>query len=89
MSLGAKRPQVVMLIVRQGMQFAGAGVLLGIAGAFVFKQLFAGLLVSLQGMALGALANAILLLALVTMLASLFTAFRIASIEPMMVLRNE
>jgi predicted permease len=89
MSVGAQRSQVVMMVVWQGVQLTLAGILIGIAGSFLFRRVFAGILYNLQSVGLAALANAILLVSGVAALASLLTAFRIASIDPMVVLRNE
>lgn len=89
MSLGARRSKVVVLVVQQGMKLVGIGVLLGVAASFFFQRFFAAMLYNSQSLALGAIANAILLLGLVGVLASLLTAFRIASIDPLIVLRKE
>jgi predicted permease len=88
-SLGARRSQVVMLVVWQGMQLVGLGASLGVAAVFFLKRLVASELYNTDAMGLHALTYAVLLLGLVAMLASLLSAFRIASVEPMVVLRNE
>lgn len=88
-SLGARRSQLVMSILRQGMQLFAIGAVLGIAGAVFFNHLFIGMFYNLKGMALGALGSAVFFMGLVALGASLLTTFRIMSIEPMVVLRSE
>lgn len=89
MSLGAKRSQVVMLLVTQSMRLVGIGVLAGIAASIFFQHAFASMLYNLQNMAIGALLSAILLLLIVAMAAVLLASFRIASIEPKAILLNQ
>jgi ABC-type antimicrobial peptide transport system permease subunit len=89
MSLGAKRSQVVMLLVTQSMRLVGMGVLVGIAASIFFQHAFASMLYNLQNMAIGALLGAILLLLIVAMAAVLLASFRIASIEPKVILLNQ
>ena len=89
MAFGARRSQIVILIVRQSVQIFGIGAALGIAGAVFFNHLFSSMFYNLESMAPGALGNAILFMALVALVASLLAAFRIISIEPMVVLRGE
>jgi len=89
LSLGAKRAQVVLLLTRQGIELVGIGVLLGVMCALFFKRLFTIVFYNLQGVALDALAIAVLLLVGISVLASLITAIRVASIEPMVILRNQ
>lgn len=89
MAFGARRSQIVILIVRQGVQIFGIGAALGMAGAVFFNHLFSSMFYNLESMAPGALGNAILFMALIAVGASLLAAFRIMSIEPMVVLRGE
>jgi putative ABC transport system permease protein len=89
MSLGAKRSQVVMLLVTQSMRLVGIGVLAGTAASIFFQHAFASMLYNLQNMAIGALLSAILLLLIVAMAAVLLASFRIASIEPKAILLNQ
>jgi len=89
MSVGAQRWRVVVLVVKQGMQLVGIAMVVGIAISLFFNRAFGSLLYNLRGMWSGALMDAILLLALVSLLASSLTAFEIASIDPIDVLRNQ
>src|SRR5262245_11254546 len=43
-ALGAQRPDVIGLILRQGMKLAGLGILIGLAGAFALTTLIRSLL---------------------------------------------
>jgi ABC-type antimicrobial peptide transport system permease subunit len=89
MALGARRADVLWLIVRQGMKltFAGvfAGLLLGSGlTAVIASQLFgvsAADVVTLTGMSLA--------LALVALLACWLPARRAAHVDPMVALRHE
>jgi putative ABC transport system permease protein len=89
MAVGAKRSEVVLLVLRQGINLIAVGVSTGIVGAFFLRRLLQSMLYNLHDTNLNALASAALLLSAVATLASLLTALRAASIEPMVVLRNE
>lgn len=89
LSLGAKRAQVVLLVTRQGVELAGIGILLGMMCAFFLNHFFTSVFYNPHGVALHALAGAILLVLGVSVVASLITAIRVASIEPMVTLRNQ
>src|ERR1041384_6559005 len=52
MALGAGRPQVVGLVVRQGALLAGIGVVAGLAGALALTRVLATLLYGVRGTAL-------------------------------------
>jgi predicted permease len=87
--LGAKRSHIVVLIVQQAAVLVGAGVAVGMAAVVILKRLFASMVFHLQGLDWASIMQAILLLALVALIASLATSCRFASGEPMMGLRND
>jgi ABC-type antimicrobial peptide transport system permease subunit len=89
MSLGARRAQVVMLVVWQGLQLVGLGTILGGAGAFFLMRIVANQVYNRFALSLHAFGLAVLLLGLVAMLASILTAWQVSSVEPMLILRNE
>jgi len=89
MALGARRSDVVGRVVREGMTTALGGALLGSVGAYVVAQAMRGVLPRLGEPS----ATAFVLIA-VTLLASalvacLVPAWRAASIDPMVALRQE
>lgn len=87
MALGARRTQVIAMVVRQGVKLVAAGVFLGLIGAYYMRQLFGVMPYNRTGP--GVILFAALLLGAVAALASFLTALQAASIEPMVVLRNE
>jgi predicted permease len=89
MCVGAKRSHIIMVVVQQAALLVGTGIAVGIVAAFILKRLFASTIVHLQDLAVGSVMEAILLLAFVGLMASLITSLRFASLEPMIVLRNE
>jgi predicted permease len=87
MALGAGRPAVLALVLRQGLTLVGAGLVLGVAGAFAASRLVGTLLygspsdpVSFAG-ASGALVA-------VALLASLVPARRASRVDPVIALRD-
>lgn len=86
-AFGANRFHAVMLIVRQSILLVAAGVTISTTMYF-FSMPLIEKLYNLD-ITLGALISGIALLVLVTILASLIAALRIASIEPVVILKNE
>jgi len=88
-ALGASRGRVMVLVLRQGMTTAVAGVLVGLLGAWSVTGLLAGLLVGVTPHdALTFLAAPLILLA-VSCLACLIPARRATTVEPLEALRQE
>jgi putative ABC transport system permease protein len=89
MALGAQRDEVVFLILRDGLQMATAGMVIGLAGVFVLGRLMHS---ALFGVGLvdypGFLVVAVLLL-VVAILSSWIPARRSARVDPMIALREE
>jgi predicted permease len=87
MALGARRADVVRLVLREGMQLAGVGVAIGVALAAAATRLLANLLFNvspLDAMTFGAMS---FLLVGVALLASYVPARRAAGADPMLALR--
>jgi putative ABC transport system permease protein len=89
MALGAQRPNVLLLIVGDGMKLAATGIVIGVAVALVLTKLMSSLLFGLgqidpltfATVSIGALA--------VALLACYIPARRATKVDPLVALRNE
>jgi predicted permease len=88
-ALGASRERVLGMILRQGLQLAIAGVMLGLAGALAFTRVLASSLYGVSALDPITFAAVPALLLLVTIASCLMPARRAASIDPMRTLRYE
>jgi putative ABC transport system permease protein len=89
MALGARRPDLVALVVRQGLTLAGVGLIVGFLGAIAFTRLLASQLFGITAtdpLSLGAVA---VLLGFVALAATVAPAHRAASVDPIITLRSE
>jgi ABC-type antimicrobial peptide transport system permease subunit len=89
LALGATPGQVGRLVLGQGLMLAGAGVLLGIAGAFAATRLLEGLLFSISATDPGVYSALAAVILVVAALASLVPARRAMRVDPMTALRAE
>jgi predicted permease len=89
MALGARRANVVGMVMRQGMKMAAAGVLLGWAGAFALTRYLRSLLLEISPLDPATFIAVPLLLMVVTLLACLLPARRASRVDPMVALRAE
>jgi predicted permease len=88
-ALGAQRSMILWLVVRQGMELAIAGIVLGIAGAFALTRLMASLLFGVGVRDVTTFATVPLILAAIALIATYVPAWRATQVDPMMVLREE
>ena len=88
-ALGARRAQVLALVVRQGMALALAGAGLGLAGAFALTRLLASQLYAVEPTDPPTFLAVAGLLVAVALAATLVPALRATRAEPMRVLRQE
>ncbi|MGD2115812.1 MAG: ABC transporter permease, partial [Acidobacteriota bacterium] len=89
MSLGAGRPDVLGLVVRQGTLLAAAGLVVGGVIALGSGRFLAGLLYGVSSHDPGTFAGVVLLLGGLAVLASLVPAYRATRVDPIVCLRAE
>ena len=89
MALGAGPPQVLRLILRDGMILTLVGLVIGAAGAFVSQRLMQSQLYGIGTTDPGSFAAVLLLLLLVALLACYVPARRATRLDPLECLREE
>ena len=89
MALGAKRADVLRLVVRQGMTMTLIGLAIGLAGAFVFSRVMIGLLHGVSPTDPLTFIGVSIVLLLVALLACLIPARRATRVDPIVALRTE
>jgi predicted permease len=89
MALGARRRQILRLVLQHGMRMAGIGTLLGLAGAFFASRWLETLLFGVSARDVFTYIAVAAALSAVAMLANLLPATRAARVEPMTALRHE
>ncbi|HEY3934900.1 MAG TPA: ABC transporter permease [Gemmatimonadales bacterium] len=87
-ALGATRGSIVLLVLRQGMALAGAGVVIGLAGGAAVSQILRTLLFGVARNDVLTFAGASFLVAAVTMAASAIPAWRAGQVDPAVTLRG-
>ena len=88
-ALGAPRGSILRMVVRQGMAVAGAGIVVGLAGAFALTRVMESLLFgvsSTDGLTFSVVA---VFLAAVALAASYVPGWRATRVDPLMALRDE
>ncbi len=89
MALGARRPDILKLILGQGMRLTVAGVALGMAGAFSLSRLLAAMLYGITAADPVTYTAVGLVLLLVSSAACYIPARRAMRVDPMVALRHE
>src|SRR5262249_36757279 len=88
-ALGARRQDVLWLVLRQGLWLVGAGVALGVAGGAAGSRVIPNLLFGLNPLDPVAYVSVSLFLVAVALLAIYLPGRRAASVDPMVGLRYE
>ena len=89
MALGARRSQVLHLVLKRSLLFVAAGVCCGVGLSVVAARLTGTLLAGVSGRDPVTIAAVVLLFGLVALLASAFPAHRATRVDPMEALRYE
>ena len=89
MAMGARRADVLRLIVRQGIWLTAAGTALGLAGAAVTTRALSAVLYGISATDVLTFAGVSLVLAGVALLASFIPARRASKVDPIVALRYE
>jgi predicted permease len=88
-ALGARRENILALVVRQGMQLTLIGILAGLIGATALTRVIASLLFGVSATDAATFLAVPALLAVVAFAATVIPAWRASSVDPMVALREE
>jgi putative ABC transport system permease protein len=89
MALGARRADVLQMTVKQGLKLVGAGMLLGLAAAFLLTRVLASLLYGISATDPITFLGISLVLLAVAILASYIPALRATKVDPIVALRAQ
>ena len=89
MALGAERSRILTMVLRQGMELTGAGIVLGLAGAALLTRVMASLLFGVSTTDIATFFSVPLVLIATAALASYIPALRATRVNPVTALRDE
>jgi predicted permease len=89
MALGAQRSSIVMMVLRQGMELTGVGVVLGLIGAALLTRVMASLLFGVGTTDAVTFSSVPIILVAIALLASFIPARRATRVNPVVALRDE
>ena len=89
MALGAERSRILGMVLRQGMELAGAGVALGLVGAVLLTRVMASLLFGVSATDIATFSAVPLILIATAALATYIPAVRATRVDPVTALRDE
>jgi predicted permease len=88
-ALGARRRNILSLVVRQGMQLTVIGIFAGLIGAVALTRVIASLLFGVSATDLATFLAVPAVMVLVAFAATVIPAWRASSVDPMVALRDE
>ncbi|HWX53822.1 MAG TPA: ABC transporter permease [Verrucomicrobiae bacterium] len=89
MALGAQRPDVLWLVLREAMKLVVVGVIIGIPAAFLSSRLLSSMLFGLKATDMTSMLAVVLVLVTVALIAGFVPARRATKVDPMVALRYE
>ena len=89
MALGAERSRILLMVLRQGLELAGAGIVLGLLGAWGLTRVMESLLFGVSTTDVVTFGTVPLMLIATAMLATYIPALRATRVDPVVVLRDE
>jgi len=89
MALGAQRSSILGMVVRQGLELTGAGIVIGLIGAAVLTRVMASLLFGVNALDLLTFSTVPVILAATAALACYIPALRATRVNPVIALREE
>jgi predicted permease len=89
MALGAERRRILTMVLRQGMELAVAGIVLGFAGALALTRVMAGLLFNVSTLDVATFSVVPLALTLTAAIAIVIPGMRATRVDPVVALRDE
>jgi predicted permease len=88
-ALGAQRTSIVSMVVRQGLELAGVGIVAGIIGALALTRVMASLLFGVSATDILTFSVVPLILAMIALFATYLPARRATQVDPIVVLRED
>jgi predicted permease len=88
-ALGAQRSTILWLVVRQGMELALSGIVLGLIGAMALTRVMSSLLFGISPRDIATFSTVPIILAAIALAATYIPAWRATEVDPMLVLREE
>ena len=89
MAVGARRSDILEMVVRHGLALTGVGILVGLAGAFALTRYLGSLLFGLSNRDITTFVSISVLLLAVSVLAAYVPARRAAKTDPIAALHYE
>jgi predicted permease len=89
MALGAERRRILGMVLRQGLELTGAGIVLGLAGAVALTRVMANLLFGVSATDVATFSLVPLILMASALLACYIPALRATRVDPITALRDE
>jgi ABC-type antimicrobial peptide transport system permease subunit len=89
MALGARQPDLVAFVLREGLALTAVGLVAGFLGAIAFTRLLSTQLFGVTSSDPATFEAVAMLLGLVALVATLAPAYRAATVDPIVTLRSE